>query len=115
MLKILPNYKGGNLSGNKFNLYSGESVPITLAPGGHQRQLICTGLEATIPPNRLILINGSSGFYHTHGVALLSPFVIDENTFGEIKVVLTNMGDKPYVITPGAKIAEASIIRTGGI
>ena len=62
------------------------------------------GYEAQIRPR--------SGLALKHGVTLLnSPGTIDADYRGEVKVILINLGDEPFVIRRGDRIAQLVIAR----
>jgi dUTP pyrophosphatase len=57
------------------------------------------GFEAQVRPR--------SGLAAKHGVTVLnSPGTIDADYRGEIKVILINLGDEPFVIRRGDRIAQ---------
>jgi dUTP pyrophosphatase len=63
-----------------------------------------TGLEAQIRPR--------SGLAFKHGIGIVnSPGTIDADYRGEIKVALINLGERPYSIRRGDRIAQMVIQR----
>ncbi|MCF6178158.1 MAG: dUTP diphosphatase [Geopsychrobacter sp.] len=82
-----------------------SEAPITLAPG--QRCLVPTGLAVAISPNYEIQVRPRSGLALRQGIALVnSPGTIDADYRGEIGIILINHGEKPFVISPGDRIAQ---------
>ncbi len=82
----------------------------TILPG--KRAAIETGLCVSIPSGFEIQIRSRSGLSWNHGViALNAPGTIDSDYRGEIKIILANMGDVPFVITPGMRIAQMVLAR----
>lgn len=113
MFKILENYKGEAPKGTRFSLFSAEPRPITLFPQQQQRQLIRTGLEASVPEGYGVLIQGVPGLYQCHGIAVTSSMLTSES-FGEVKVVVHNESDEEFIIFPGDRVAEGIVIKLGG-
>lgn len=84
--------------------------PITLPP--HGRGLVPTGLSIALPKGYEAQIRPRSGLAFKHGVTVLnSPGTIDADYRGEIKVLLINHGDRPFVIARGERIAQMVIAK----
>lgn len=82
-----------------------EDAPVSLAPG--QRALIPTGFAMELPSDCEGQIRPRSGLAAKEGVTVLNaPGTIDADYRGEMKVLLINHGDKPFLITRGARIAQ---------
>jgi len=78
---------------------------VTLEPG--RRALVATGLAVAVPAGFEGQVRPRSGLAARHGVTCLnSPGTIDADFRGELKVVLVNHGDEPFVVTPGMRIAQ---------
>lgn len=76
-----------------------------IEPGA--RALIGTGLKVAIPEGYEIQIRPRSGLALKHGVTVLNtPGTIDADYRGEIKVLLINLGEEPFIVTPGMRIAQ---------
>lgn len=72
-----------------------------------QRALIPTGIAVQIPAGYEIQIRSRSGLSWKHGLVVCnSPGTIDSDYRGEIKVILTNLGNEDFVIKPQMKIAQ---------
>jgi dUTP pyrophosphatase len=79
--------------------------PLTIAPGA--RALIPTGLKMEIPPGYEVQVRSRSGLAIKHGVmALNSPGTVDADYRGEVKVILANLGDAPFNVARGDRIAQ---------
>lgn len=79
---------------------------IVLKPG--TTELIPTGLKISIPAGYEWQIRPRSGNALKHGITVLnSPGTIDSDYRGEVKVILTNLGEKPFRIGRGDRIAQA--------
>jgi len=78
---------------------------VTLARGG--RALVPTGLEIELPPGYEAQVRPRSGLALKHGVTVLnSPGTVDSDYRGEIGVLLINLGEAPYVVRRGDRIAQ---------
>ncbi len=80
--------------------------PNTLEVG--QKIVIPTGIAIQLPSNGYVaLIFARSGLGIKHGITMSNGVgVIDSDYTGEIKCGLVNLGDKPYTIQPGDRIAQ---------
>lgn len=80
--------------------------PATIAGNGG-RALVPTGLVLEIPRGYEAQVRPRSGLAARHGVTVLnSPGTIDSDYRGEVKVILINHGDAPFVINHGDRIAQ---------
>lgn len=88
-----------------FDLHAAVVEDVVLSPG--QRQLIPTGLSMAMPANMEAQIRPRSGLAYKHGITSLnSPGTIDADYRGEVKVLLINLGQEPFVIKRGERIAQ---------
>lgn len=86
------------------------SEPLTLAP--LQRVLAPTGLFIELPAGYEAQIRPRSGLAARHGISLVNtPGTIDADYRGEIKIILVNLSDTPFVVQPGERIAQMVIAR----
>ena len=75
-----------------------------------QRLAIPTGLAAEIPQGYEIQVRPKSSLALKHGITLLNtPGTIDAGYRGEIKVILINLGQATFKISPGQRIAQIVI------
>jgi dUTP pyrophosphatase len=92
------------------DLVANLDAPITLMP--LERQLIPTGLYIALPEGYEAQIRPRSGLALKHGITVLnSPGTIDADYRGEIKVILINLSNTPFVINDGERIAQMIIAR----
>lgn len=78
---------------------------LTLAPGA--RAAVPTGLRLRLPPGTEGQVRPRSGLALRHGVTVANaPGTIDEGYRGELRVLLINLGQAPFAITPGMRIAQ---------
>ncbi|MBB3587015.1 dUTP diphosphatase [Sphingomonas sp. CFBP 13714] len=87
--------------------------PLTLAPGA--RAAVATGFAIAIPEGYEVQVRPRSGLALKHGVTCLNtPGTIDSDYRGEVKVILANLGDAPFDIARGDRIAQlvpAAVVR----
>ncbi len=90
------------------DLRAALDVDFTLVPGA--RALIPTGFAMALPVGFEAQIRPRSGLAFKHGITCLnSPGTIDADYRGEVKVLLINHGEDPFVITRGERIAQMVI------
>ncbi len=100
---ILPSYATESSSGLDLVAFLEESV--VLAP--FARALIPTGIHIGIPEGFEAEIRPRSGMAHKFGVTVLNtPGTIDSDYRGEVMVLLVNLGDQPFTISNGDRIAQ---------
>lgn len=82
--------------------------PITLQPG--ERTLIPTGIKVALEPGYEAQLRPRSGLSYKHGLTVLNtPATIDPDYRGEIKVILINLGQEPFTVERGMRIAQMVI------
>ena len=78
---------------------------LTLAPGG--RHAVATGFAMAIPDGYEVQVRPRSGLALKHGITCLNtPGTIDSDYRGEVKVILANLGNAPFAIARGDRIAQ---------
>jgi len=104
----LPEYATPGSSG--LDLRACIRHPLTLPPGG--RALVGTGISVALPPGSEAQIRPRSGLAAEHGVTLLnSPGTVDSDYRGEIRLVVANLGQKPFTIERGDRIGQMVLAR----
>jgi len=99
----LPRYASAGAAGLDLAAALGE--PMLLLPGA--RAAVPTGIAIALPPGHEGQVRPRSGLARKHGVTVLNaPGTIDEDFRGEVHVLLINLGQEPYVISPGDRIAQ---------
>ena len=74
------------------------------------RNLVGTGIAVHLPKGYVGYITPRSGLAASYGITVLnSPGTIDAGYTGELKVILVNHGQAPYLIQPGERIAQLTI------
>ena len=83
---------------------------LTIEPGA--RALVHTGLVMVLPPGYEAQVRPRSGLAAKHGISVLNaPGTIDADYRGEVKVILVNLSNEPFVINPGERIAQMVVAR----
>lgn len=78
---------------------------IILAP--LERVLVPTGVSIALPKGYEAQIRPRSGLAYKDGITVLNaPGTIDADYRGEVKVLLINLGQQPFTIVPGQRIAQ---------
>ena len=84
--------------------------PITLNPG--ERRLIPTGMFIELPDGVEAQIRARSGLSIKHGITMINGVgTVDSDYRGEWNVPLVNLGNEPYTIHDGDRIAQAIFSR----
>ena len=78
---------------------------LDLAPGA--LNAVATGFAMAIPFGFEVQVRPRSGLALKHGITCLNtPGTIDSDYRGEVKVILANLGDAPFPIRRGERIAQ---------
>jgi dUTP pyrophosphatase len=85
-------------------------APIVLEPGA--RKLVPSGLYVALPEGFELQVRPRSGLALRYGVTVLNaPGTIDADYRGEIGVLLVNLGQEPFCIEHGDRIAQLVLAR----
>ncbi len=104
----LPAYETSGAAGMDLRAAVDADAPLTISPG--KRALVPTGFIFEIPDGYEAQIRPRSGLAFKHGITCLNtPGTIDSDYRGEVKVLLINLGDEPFEITRGMRIAQMVI------
>ncbi len=99
----LPEYATADSAG--LDLLAAVEGDLTLQPG--KRALVPTGLAIALPQGYEAQVRPRSGLALRNGVTVLnSPGTVDADYRGEVSVILANLGDEPFVVTRGMRIAQ---------
>lgn len=102
----LPKYMSDGAAG--MDLAASLDADVTIAPGA--RALVGSGVAIALPRGYEAQVRPRSGLALKHGVTVLNaPGTVDEDYRGEIKVLLVNHGDAPFVVRAGERIAQLVI------
>lgn len=104
----LPEYATEHSAGMDLRADIKESI--TLEP--QKRAMVPTGIYIELPEGFEAQIRPRSGLAAKHGISLVNtPGTIDADYRGEIKVIMVNLSDTPFVLNPGERIAQMVIAR----
>jgi dUTP diphosphatase len=104
----LPDYQSAGAAG--LDLLAAVEAPLVLRPA--RRALIPTGLILELPVGLEAQVRPRSGLALRHGLTVLnSPGTIDSDYRGEVHVLLINLGDRPFTIARGERIAQLVVAR----
>ena len=104
----LPAYQSEGAAG--LDLLAAVDNAVRLGPG--KRALIPTGLVLELPAGFEAQVRPRSGLALRSGITVLnSPGTIDSDYRGEVKVLLVNLGDEPFSIARGERIAQLVVQR----
>ncbi len=88
-----------------FDLRAAIDAPLILSPGA--RALVPCGIALAIPEGWEGQVRPRSGLALRHGITVLNaPGTIDADYRGEIGVPLINLGDAPFTVVRGERIAQ---------
>jgi len=97
----LPAYATAHAAG--LDVVAAEDV--TLAPGA--RHAVATGFAIAIPEGFEVQVRPRSGLALKNGITCLNtPGTIDADYRGEVKVILANLGQEPFAVRRGERIAQ---------
>ena len=104
----LPEYATAQSAG--LDLRANIEEAIVLNP--MERKLVGTGLFMALPPGYEAQVRPRSGLALKHGITVLnSPGTIDADYRGELKVLLVNLSNEPFVVNEGERIAQLVIAK----
>lgn len=99
----LPAYATAGAAG--MDLRAAVRAEVTLAPGA--RALISCGFRIALPEGYEAQVRPRSGLALRHGVTVANaPGTIDSDYRGTVAVILVNLGDEPFVVRRGERIAQ---------
>ena len=99
----IPKYESEGAAGMDLSASLQESVVLDRG----KVTLIATNISLQIPQGYEAQIRPRSGLALKHGITVLNtPGTIDSDYRGEVKIILTNLGDAPFLINDGERIAQ---------
>ena len=99
----LPTYATASSAG--IDLLAAVEATVVLQPAA--RAMIPTGIAIALPEGHEAQVRPRSGLAARHGVTVLnSPGTIDADYRGEVAVILVNLGDAPFRIERGMRVAQ---------
>ena len=104
----LPRYMSAGASG--MDLYAAVEGDIVIQPG--QVGLVPTGLHIALPPGYEAQVRPRSGLALKQRISVLNaPGTVDSDYRAEVRVILANLGDEPFTVQRGMRIAQMIISR----
>ena len=104
----LPQYATPGSAG--MDLSAAVERDLVIEPG--KRAMVPTGTAIELPEGFEAQVRPRSGLAAKNGITVLNtPGTVDSDYRGEINVVLINLGDAPFVVTRGMRIAQMIIAR----
>ncbi len=104
----LPSYQSEGAAGMDLAAAISGDEPLILAPG--ERRLIPTGLAIRLPAGFEAQVRPRSGLAARFGITVLNaPGTIDADYRGEVMVLLINLGQEPFTLQRGDRIAQLVI------
>jgi dUTP pyrophosphatase len=104
----LPSYQSEGAAGLDLLAAVTADAPVIIGPG--ERALVPTGLAIALPAGTEGQVRPRSGLAARHGVSVLNaPGTIDADYRGEIQVILVNLGQEPFTVMRGTRIAQLII------
>ena len=108
----LPAYATDQSAG--MDLLAAVPGAVTLEPG--ERRLIPSGIAIALPAGYEAQVRPRSGLAMKHGVTVLNaPGTVDADYRGEIGVVLINLGQEPFTVERGMRIAQLVVAAYGQV
>lgn len=99
----LPHYATDGSAG--MDIYAAVVEPVVIEP--HSTVLIPTNIVIELEPGYECQVRSRSGLAIKSGIfALNAPGTIDSDYRGEIKIILSNFGKEPFVVSRGDRIAQ---------
>ncbi len=99
----LPAYMTEHSAG--MDIYAHLDEEVMIKP--MERKLIPAGISVALPDGYEAQIRPRSGLAIKHGIALVNaPGTIDADYRGEIMVILVNLGEVPFSVKRGERIAQ---------
>jgi dUTP pyrophosphatase len=104
----LPAYATEGSAG--MDLVAAITEDIELMPG--KRVLVPNGIAIELPVGFEAQVRPRSGLAANHGITVLNtPGTVDSDYRGELKTVLINLGEVPFRISRGMRVAQMVIAR----
>jgi dUTP pyrophosphatase len=101
----LPSRQSAQAAGLDLCAAVAADAPMVIAPGKYAS--VPTGMALALPPGTEAQVRPRSGLAAKHGVTVLnSPGTIDADYRGEVKVLLVNLGEQPFTVRRGERIAQ---------
>lgn len=105
---LLPEYQTSDAAG--MDLHACLDAPVTMQ--SMERRMIPTGLAIAVPTGYEAQVRARSGLSIKHGITTVNGVgTVDADYRGEIGVLLVNLGQEPFEITHGMRVAQMVIAK----
>jgi dUTP pyrophosphatase len=110
----LPLPSHGSPGSAGFDLRAALEEEVVIRPG--ERLLVPTGVVLEIPPGWEGQVRPRSGLALRHGIGIVNaPGTIDSDYRGEVAVILINLGEAPFSLNRGDRIAQLVFARVEAV
>ena len=110
----LPRYETAGAAGLDLVAANPADAPVVIEP--LRRALVPTGLAIQLEPGYEAQVRPRSGLAFRHGVTVLNaPGTVDADYRGEVQVLLVNLGQEPFTVTRGMRIAQLVVAPVTGV
>jgi dUTP pyrophosphatase len=110
----LPRYETAGAAGLDLVAANPADAPVVIEP--LRRALVPTGLAIELEPGYEAQVRPRSGLAFMHGLTVLNaPGTIDADYRGEVQVLLVNLGQEPFTVTRGMRIAQLVVAPVTGV
>ena len=110
----LPRYETAGAAGLDLVAANPADAPVVIEP--LRRALVPTGLAIQLEPGYEAQVRPRSGLAFRHGVTVLNaPGTVDADYRGEVQVLLVNLGQEPFTVTRGMRIAQLLVAPVTGV
>ncbi|TMQ59991.1 MAG: dUTP diphosphatase [Candidatus Eisenbacteria bacterium] len=107
-----PAYQSEHAAG--LDVFAAVLEPLTIGPG--QVAAVPTGVRLEIPRGYEAQVRPRSGLALRHRIGIPNgPGTIDADYRGEVKVLLINFGEEPYIVHRGDRIAQLVFARVARV
>lgn len=101
----LPQYQTPLAAGLDLTAAVAADTPLVLAP--QARASVPTGIAIALPSDLEAQVRPRSGLASRYGITVANaPGTVDADYRGEIQVILINLGNEPFTVTRGMRIAQ---------
>ena len=110
----LPRYETAGAAGLDLVAANPADAPVVIEP--LRRALVPTGLAIQLEPGYEAQVRPRSGLAFRHGVTVLNaPGTVDADYRGEVQVLLVNLGQEPFTVTRGMRVAQLVVAPVTGV
>lgn len=105
---LIPEYQ--TVGAAAFDLHACLDEPITLKP--MERAVVPTGIAVELPQGYELQVRARSGMSIKHGITMVNGIgTVDSDYRGEVGMLVINLGQEPYEINDGERIAQGVVAK----